>query len=169
MVGRGRLSGLAAVGALVPLLCGCGSGAPTLGSGAIERAIAASILAQHGLRANVSCPSGVQRKMGVHFTCYARFDVGSYVVPVTEIDSSGRVRYESRSRLVALDIARVQRAIGRSIFSQRHIHSTVTCPSEVIQQPGVRFTCTATVSGRSHSLAVTQMGDYGHVRYVGLR
>ncbi len=136
---------------------------------AVERAIAGSILVQHHLQVEVECPSRVQRKAGVAFVCSAKLDVGTYPVVVTEIDGSGRVRYENQSRLTVLDIARVQKAIGDSILSQRHLHSAVTCPVEVIQQARVRFTCTATIAGLRYPFAVTELNSDGQVRYVGHR
>ncbi len=42
-----------------------------------------------------------------------------------------------------LDVARVERAIERSILAQRHLKSTVKCPAKVPQRPG-KFACVAT-------------------------
>lgn len=44
---------------------------------------------------------------------------------------------------VDLDVARVERAIERSILAQRHLKSTVVCPATVPQRPG-KFPCIAT-------------------------
>jgi hypothetical protein len=169
MLGRILLSGLAAVGILITPLSGCGSRAATLNTVAVESAIAGSILEQHHLHVRVECPSRVQRRTGVAFVCTARLPVGAYPVVVIEIDGSGRVRYENRSPLVALDVARVQDAIAGSILSQRHLRSAVTCPAEVIQRAGVRFTCTATVAGRGYLFEVAELNGSGQVRYVGRR
>jgi hypothetical protein len=163
------LSRLVAVAALTMALAGCGSPAPALDTTAVEHAIASSILAQHRLNAEVDCPSDVERKAGVTFACTAKLDVGTYPVVVTEINNRGGVRYENRSRLAVLDVAKVRRAIGSSILDQRRLHSTVTCPLEVIQQAGVHFTCTATVAGRRYPVAVTELDSAGHVRYVARR
>ena len=151
-----------------PSLYGCGSDTPTLNPAAVERAVAASILSQHHLDVRVSCPSNVPRKAGVVFTCTATLDVGTYPVRVTETTAGGRVRYENRAPLATLDVARVERAIERSIRTQRRLASTVTCPAEVIRQAGIAFTCTATVAGRSYPFAVTEVNGSGRVRYVGL-
>jgi hypothetical protein len=148
---------------------GCGKTAPVLDSATVERAIARSVLTQRGLRATVVCPSKIPRRAGLVFACTAALDVGTYPVFVTETDSSGHVRYENRLPLVALDIARVERAIARSILSQRHLRAAVSCPAEVIQRLGLRFTCTATIGGRRYPFDVVETDGNGHVRYVGRR
>jgi hypothetical protein len=150
-------------------LSGCGSSTPTLNTAPVERAIAASILAQHHLYATVHCPPKVSRKAGVVFTCTAGLNVGAYPVRVTETNTSGHVQYENPAPLVALDIAGVEHAIEQSIHSERHLAATVTCPAEVLQQAGIAFTCTARVNGRLYPFAVSEVDGDGHVRYVGLR
>jgi hypothetical protein len=135
----------------------------------VERAVAASILAQHHLTATVHCPPKVPRKAGYAFTCTASLDVGTYAVSVTETNSKGYVKYQNQEPLAILDIAKVQQAIEQSIGSQRHLGSTATCPAEVIQKEGIVFTCTATVNGKSYPFEVTEVDDEGHVRYIGRR
>jgi Domain of unknown function (DUF4333) len=152
---------------LAPSLSGCGTSGPTLKTATYERAIAASILAQHHLTATVRCPPEVPRKAGVTFTCTASLDAGTYPVSVTETNNSGHVEYQNETPLLTLDIAGVERAIEQSISSQRHLKSTVSCPAEVIQKKGIVFTCIAEVSGRSYPFEVTEVDENGHVRYVG--
>ncbi len=152
----------------VSSLAGCGSAGPTMGTVGVERAIADSILAQHGLRARVSCPPRVPRRTGYAFTCTAAFTVGSYPVTATVTTAAGHVRYENPTPLAALDTAGVERAIHRSILASRRLASTVTCPTEVLQRAGLAFHCTAVVGGRSYPFAVTEIDGAGHVRYVGL-
>lgn len=69
-------------------------------------------------------------------------------------------------RPVTLNTKRVERAIVASIFSQRHLHASASCPAEVVQQKGVQFTCAATVSGRRYPVTVTQIDGSGHVTYI---
>jgi hypothetical protein len=165
--GRIRLFGLS-VAALVGLsIAACGASEPTLSVVPVERAIAASILAQHHLHATVRCPTNAPRQAGFAFTCMAELDVGAYPVLVTETNARGHVRYQNQASLAILDIARVERAIEQSISAQRDLRSTVVCPAEVIQKAAVAFTCTATVAGRSYPFDVTEVDDQGHVRYVG--
>ncbi|MGH2853417.1 MAG: DUF4333 domain-containing protein [Solirubrobacteraceae bacterium] len=152
---------------VAPPLSGCGKSGPTLSTVTVERAVAASILAQHRLYATVRCPPKVPRKAGAVFTCTASLDVGTYPVTVTETNGSGHVRYQDPAPLVALNIAGVEQAIKQSIGSQRHLSSTVTCPAEVIQKAGIVFTCTATVNGRPYPFEVTETDGSGHVRYIG--
>lgn len=49
----------------------------------------------------------------------------------------------SSSTAANLDIPHVERAIERSIMSQRHLESRVKCPAKVAQKPG-KFACVAT-------------------------
>lgn len=153
---------------LSAFVSGCGSSTPKLNMAAVNRAIAGSILTQHHLHTTVSCPPNTPRKTGLTFTCTASLDVGTYPIRVTETNASGHVRYENQVPLVALNIARVERAIRHSIRSQRQLDSTVTCPAEVIQQQGITFRCSATVTGQNYPFAVTEVDGHGHVQYVGL-
>jgi hypothetical protein len=164
-----RLPGLLAAVLMASALYGCGSSTPILNTGAVRRAIAASILTQHHLHATVSCPSEVPQKAGLVFTCTASLDVGTYPVVVTETNSSGHVRYENQAPLIALDITGVERAIRQSIRGQRGLESTVICPGEVIQESGLVFTCMATVNGQRYPFSVTEVDGKGHVRYIGRR
>jgi hypothetical protein len=152
--------------AALPLV-GCASSEPALRIASVQRAIAASIVAQHHLFATVSCPSDVPQKSGVAFTCTAALNVGTYPVPVTETNGSGRVRYENAAPLAILHIAAVEQAIWQSIRTQRHLDSAVKCPDEVIQKAGITFTCAAIINRRSYPFSVTEVNGAGHVRYVG--
>jgi hypothetical protein len=164
---RARPFGLIAAILMAPLLSACGSSTPTLNTVTEERAIAASILAQHHLHAAVQCPSSPPRKAGFTFACTAKFDVGTYPVTVSETNGRGHVRYQDQDPLVALDIAKVEQSIAQSIRAQRRLSSTVICPAEVLQKVGIVFTCTATVSSRGYPFVVTEVDGSGHVRYVG--
>jgi hypothetical protein len=166
------LVGLA--GAILVAVCvsACGSSrssARSLDSVKVERAIANSILREHGLDTIVSCPPKVAQQAGHTFTCMARLDVGTYPVTATEVGDSGQVRFQDSAPLVKLDIAEVQRSIEAAVFSQRRKHATVSCPAEVLQRAGLKFTCTAVVEGtsRSYPFVVSEVGNAGHVRYVG--
>jgi hypothetical protein len=166
---RTRVYGLAVAVLVAPSISGCGKSAPTLNTVTVERAVAASIAAQHHLNATVRCPSRVPRKAGVAFTCTASLNVGTYPVSVTETNSKGHVEYQNQEPLVTLNIAKVEQAVKQSISSQRRLNSRVTCPPEVIQKKGIVFTCTAVADGRSYPFEVTEVDDEGHVRYVGRR
>jgi hypothetical protein len=168
LVAAPRLLMLALAGAIALAACGSSSGSK-LDTGRVERAMAASILAQRGLRATVTCPSEVPVKTGYTFTCNAKLDVGSYPVTVVVTNSKGHVRYENHAPLIALNTEKVEHAIAASIASQRHLTATVNCPEEVLQKAGVTFTCTAVVAGnpKHYPFVVTQTDDHGHVRYVG--
>jgi hypothetical protein len=162
-VSVGRFAG--AVLATVSLV-GCGSSATTLDSARVERAIANSILRERNLYTMVTCPSKVPQQAGHVFTCTAHLDVGTYPIAVTETNGSGHVRYENQRPLVVLDTRQVQRAISASLLHQRRLRSTVRCPAEVLQQAGLKFTCSASVNGRAYPFVVSELDSAGHVRYV---
>jgi hypothetical protein len=146
----------------------CGTGESTFATVVVERAIAASILAQHQLRASVLCPARVPRRAGYVFICTASFAAGRYEVQARETDDRGHVSYGSRTPLKALDVARVERAIRASIRRQRRLAASVRCPGDVIRSAGVAFTCTAVVHGRRYPFSVSELAGDGRVRYVGL-
>jgi hypothetical protein len=77
--------------------------------------------------------------------------------------------YGCGSSASTLNTGVVERAIEASIRSQRHLDSTVTCPSGVARRAGVAFTCRAAVDGWIYPFAVTELDNRGRVRYVGLR
>lgn len=172
MTARGLPRGLRAIEAALACLAGagvvaCGSGASTFSANGLQGTIAHAILVQTGIHARVSCPPSVPRRVGARFTCVAHLQAGSYPLTATVTSTSGEVRYGNRAPLVILDIAKVQRAIARSIAAQRHLRATVRCPTEVLQQAGVTFTCEATAAGRTYPFEVVQTDSHGHVRYVG--
>ncbi len=167
-------SGAAAVmitAALLALaaLAGCGSSASTatLDTVKLERAIAGSLLTGHHVYTLVSCPTHVPQRRGHRFACTANLGVGSYPVYVTEVDGEGRVSYGDITPLSTLDTQRVEQSIAASIHTQRELRARVVCPSEVLQQRGLAFTCTAAVGNRRYPFAVTESDGDGHVRYVG--
>lgn len=155
--------------ALASLLGACGaSHERTLDSGAVERAIAQSILTQRHAYATVSCPDGVPQRNGGAFSCVAHLDVGQYRLQVHETDDEGHVQWSSSAPLVVLDIKRVERAIRTELRRQRRLTATaVRCPRQVLQQAGLTFTCTVTLRGTDHPFEVTETDDAGHVTFVG--
>jgi hypothetical protein len=157
--------------AMLAAICvsACGSSTRTLDSAKVERAIASSIRDERGLYTTVLCPSKVVQQAGHVFTCTARLDVGTYPVTATEI-GGGQVRFHDDARLIGLDVAKVRRAIQASVFSQRRKHATVSCPAEVLQRAGLVFRCTAVIEGaqRRYPFIVSEVGNAGHVRYLGV-
>lgn len=163
-----RSTGVALAAALAACsLAACGSSTATLNTGPVATAISQSILAQRGITTTVQCPPHVPRKAAQTFTCTAHLDVGSYPIYVTETNSQGHVRYGNPTALVILNIAKVQDAITTSILSQRRLHATVACPPQVLQQLGVKFTCSALVNGKQYPFAVTEVNGSGRVSYTG--
>jgi hypothetical protein len=159
-----RLLALPAGVVAAGIIAACGSETPTVNTAGVERSIAATIQAQHGLHTIVSCPPHVARRAGTAFTCYARLDVGVYPVRVTVAGSNGRVVYTNPAPLVALDIAKVESAIRASIYAKTHVHAIVSCPHEVLQQDGLAFTCTTRGPGPARSFSVVERAG-GRVRY----
>jgi hypothetical protein len=74
--------------------------------------------------------------------------------------------WNGTSSPVILNTERVERAIESSIFQQRHLASSVSCPVNIIQKSGAVFSCQATVRGRVFSVVVTETDSNGHVTYV---
>jgi hypothetical protein len=170
-----RCGGLvAAVGALlVVCLAGCGSSVSYLNGAVVERSIASSFLSQQHVYARVLCPSRIPQRKGHAFQCDAGFDVGSYAVPVTEVNSAGHVQWRTRAPVHLLSVSKVTEAIRRSVLGQRGARSTDSCPARVLQQKGLVFTCqavvrfgTARVPRRSYPFRVVEADDAGHVTYA---
>jgi hypothetical protein len=165
-----RLVGIAAAMLAATCVSACGASTRTLDSSKVERAIASSIRDERGLYTTVLCPPKVVQQAGHVFTCTARLDVGTYPVTATEIGGGGQVRFQDDARLVGLNVAKVRRAIEASVFSQRRKHATVSCPAEVLQRAGLVFRCTAVIEGarRRYPFIVSEVGNAGHVRYLGV-
>lgn len=96
-VGHSSVAGVLAVAFFAATGCGGSSESPTiLDTEKVERAIEQSSLAQRGQNPRVSCPSGVHQKKGLLFSCTAVVGRNSTRFVVTQLDGSGRVRYEAR-------------------------------------------------------------------------
>ncbi len=73
-----------------------------------------------------------------------------------------------------LNIPRIVRSIEANILAQRHLHSTVVCPTVVPQEAGKTFECIATTRATTKPFTVlktpfvvTIQNDKGYVTYVG--
>jgi hypothetical protein len=86
---------LVAVGVAVGA-CGSAESTTVLNTEKVERAIERSSLAQRGIHAQVSCPSGQHQEKGMTFSCAAVTKQGSTRFVVTEVDGSGDVHYQAR-------------------------------------------------------------------------
>jgi hypothetical protein len=87
--------GVVVAASLAVTACGSSSSPTILNTEKVERAIEQSILAQRGLRAQVSCPSGVHQKKGSTFLCTAVVKGGGTRFVVTQLDGAGHVHYEA--------------------------------------------------------------------------
>lgn len=170
-----RPAGLATVGVvLVACIAGCGATSVAyINNATVEHSIAADFLTQRQVSTQVSCPAHVPERKGKVFQCTAAFEVGSYSVPVTQVDGKGHVHWSTRAPVVLLDVKVVMASIRRSVLRQRGVRSTVSCPLEVLQREGVDFVCTAavnsgtrTVKAGTYPFKVTQVDDAGHVTYA---
>jgi hypothetical protein len=90
-----------AVGVLVAVslvlgACGSSRSATVLDTEKIEGAIEQSSLTQRGAYVQVSCPSDVDQQKGLVFSCVAILGHTRTEFVVTELDSSGHVRYAAR-------------------------------------------------------------------------
>lgn len=68
-----------------------------------------------------------------------------------------------------LDGEKVERAIATSVLRERHIYTTVACPSRIPQSAGHSFTCTARLGVGAYPVNVTEIDADGHVRYQDQR
>ena len=164
--------GFAVTAVIAVIATGCGSSGggttATVNSVRVELAIAASVHAQRGVAAKVTCPTGIPLAAHRRFHCVAA--VGSRDTPflVTERDAVGHVSYVgvSPSSTRLLDTNMIARAIQRSVRNQRALSATVLCPSDIPQQRGLRFVCIATIPGRrATDFDVQQTDSSGHVSY----
>ena len=86
--------------------------------------------------------------------------------------SSSGSSASTSARKIKVNVAHVERAIRRSILSQRHLKSTVVCPSTVRQTAG-KFPCIAKTFSRKKPYEeietpfVVTVHDNGSVTYVG--
>ena len=149
--------------------CSCGASSKTLNTAKVERAIANSIVKERGLDSTVVCPAGIPEQAGHVSVFAARLDAGSYPVTVTELNGDGKVRYGDATPLVVLDVAKIERSIESSVFKQRRLRATASCPREVLQQAGLEFRCIAVIDGASqrYPFVVSEVDNVGHVRYLG--
>jgi len=169
---RASWARLAAVALPVGLLAtACGSSSPpkakALNVAGVQRAIELSIHKEHGITTAVHCPAKVPVREGFRFTCKADLAVGVYPLNVVEVTKKGGVRYSSSVPLQVLDSHTVERAIQKAILKERHLHSTVSCPAPILQEKGLKFTCTATTKKGSGPFTVTEVNSIGGVTFVG--
>src|SRR5271163_4664026 len=62
----------------------------------------------------------------------------------------------SSTATTSLNTTLVAKSIEESVLSKRHLHVTVTCPANVVQEEGKTFVCTATShSAKNPSTVVT--------------
>jgi hypothetical protein len=86
-----------AIAIAVGVAFGGSSASPTiLNTEKVERAIESSSLAQRGIHAQVSCPSGVHQKKNLVFYCTALVKHDSTRFVVTQLNGAGQVHYEAR-------------------------------------------------------------------------
>jgi len=162
------LAGVLAIAAFAASACGSSSPTTTaLDVVPVERAIARSILTERGINTRVSCPARTPAKTGYRFTCVARLDVGTYPVVVAEVNARGGVRYSNNAPLRILDPRSVESAIQHAFLTQRHLKSTVVCPTTILQRRGVTFTCSATTRKGAGLFTVTEVDDSGRVTFIG--
>ena len=91
-----RSCAVLAAASLAVTACGSSGSPPVLNTEKIERAIEHSSLAQRGVHARVSCPSGVHQEKGMAFSCTAVAGHASTRFVVTQLDDLGHVHYRAR-------------------------------------------------------------------------
>jgi hypothetical protein len=96
LLARSPAAGVLVAVSLVLSACGSSSSVTNLNTEKIEGAIEQSSLAQRGARVQVTCPAGIHQQKGLVFSCVAILGHSSTRFVVTELDSSGHVRYAAR-------------------------------------------------------------------------
>ena len=64
-----------------------------------------------------------------------------------------------------LDTTRIEHAVAASIFAQRGVRTTVSCPSGIPVKTGHSFACTAKLDVGNYAVTVTETNSKGRVRY----
>ena len=148
-------------------LAACGSQARTLRTANVALAIAATIHREFGIATDVTCPANPPEQSGYRFACTARLAVGTYRVAVLETNSRGTLSYTGAGQLRALDSTSIEHAI-RSAMRRRRWHvMSVHCPSPVLQQSGLAFTCAAqTRAGTTVRFTVREDDGNGRITLV---
>ena len=93
---RAAFACVAVAAGLAASACGTVESPPVLNTEKVERAIERSSLAQRGVHAQASCPSGVHQRKGLTFSCVAVGKGAGTRFVVTQLDGSGQVQYEAR-------------------------------------------------------------------------
>ncbi len=157
-----------ALSAAALLATACGSSShPTLNTTSIAKAIQTSILRERSIQTLVTCPTGVPKKTGHRFVCFAALDVGRYPVNVLETNAKGGVSYSNSAPLRLLNVSGVEATIAKAIRRQRHQTATVKCPQKILQAAGVSFACNATSKQNRGTFTVTVVNTNGSFRYAG--
>lgn len=65
----------------------------------------------------------------------------------------------------SLNTGKVARAIENSSWTQRGQHAQASCPADVPQMQGLKFSCTAVVGQTETRFVVTETDGAGHVHY----
>ncbi len=115
-----------------------------------------------------ACAARAPRRVGAAAAALA------CVALVSACGSSKSPTTSSAATKTNLDTARVVRSIEQSIASQRHLTSTVVCPTAVPQEAGRKFECVATtrttktpVKTGKTTFVVTEQNNKGYVTYEG--
>jgi len=92
---RTMLAGILVASGLAVSACGESEPPIILNTEKIERAIEQSSFTQRQRRVRVSCPAGVHQRKGLEFSCVTISTRRSTRFVVTQLDDTGRVRYEA--------------------------------------------------------------------------
>ena len=71
----------------------------------------------------------------------------------------------SSSPTKKLDNITIERSIARSILSEHHLSTLVSCPANVAEQQGSKFNCYARLGVGRYRVPVTQVNNRGNVKW----
>jgi hypothetical protein len=80
----------------------------------------------------------------------------------------GGSSHSSTTTSRTVDRSRIAAAIAASVKSERHVDSSVTCPTGAASRAAPRFYCVAQVGARITTFAITRSGTSGQLSFAGV-
>jgi Domain of unknown function (DUF4333) len=143
----------AALGALALAILGCGGSdsteattksptpAATVDDAQVEQGIEDSLSTKSAQVTSAKCPTDVQAKTGITFTCNVTFSNGATgKTSVTQVGPD-KFSYELKPGSVQVPGEVADAAIEKQLASQGIPNATVNCPQNIIVKVGTTVTC----------------------------
>ncbi|MGH9076973.1 MAG: DUF4333 domain-containing protein [Acidimicrobiales bacterium] len=148
-------------------LAACGS-TTTLDAAGAGRQIGASLARRFSVPApKVTCPAGVEARVGRRFACTAALDSQTLRIDATVITASGQ--FQPVLADAVLVVSQAETALSSEVGTQVGQSAAVTCPSPhklAVEAPGAHLACRAMVGGVTRPLDVTVTNTAGAVTFT---